>query len=49
MRQSRYVILGMYFFFTTGICLGQINYPFLNTEENRDIQVYWYNEQPANQ
>ncbi|UCC41014.1 MAG: hypothetical protein JSV96_06165 [Candidatus Aminicenantes bacterium] len=36
-------ILGMYIFFTAGICSGQINYPFLDTEANRDIQAYWYN------
>lgn len=42
MKRSHF-ILGTYLFFTTGICVGQINYPFMDMEENRDIQAYWYN------
>ena len=31
------------FFVISIICTGQINYPFSDTKNNRDIQAYWYN------
>ena len=38
-----HIVICMYFCLMTGLCSGQINYPFIDTESNRDIQAYWYN------